>query len=661
MNHWMRSLFDKAVPAIVALAGIVALDRTPVHSQTWEGLYGGLGIDQGHGSVIPIANTPGGGYVIAGGSNSPSLSPVDQDVYITKVNNVGATLWTVTYDLSAGQNDVVNDIKELANGSFIVTGVTATRPTLYNDPNYGDLFIMKLDANGQELWTQTYGGSFLDYGSSIAVDPDNGDIIVAGTTLSFGATPSGVPFTVPSPLPPPSTPLDPVPNDGDAFILRTDPNGTILWMRTFGGEHADGFNSVIVSLNDPFQQKDIIAAGYSENFVLQGGAYVKQLRPFIVRVSSDGLIGLSALTNSMVANGATIPPATINCIRQIPGGNDFIAVGNTSLNGDVYIMRVNSNLTAMQDWRIGQTNFLEQGKWLDFRQDVKYDPNPADKYAAEYVPVIVANRMNPATGLMDVWAFELYVPPFPRPMPPPPPAAAVLWSNIYGGAGTEEAVSIAYVHVPQPPPAAPLPPVGRTGGFIISGMWANNVPPNPLGIQSYLLKTNLVGVTNCETPVAHTPVSLGDASLIVDPYTYRVRVQCEAIAAETFASHDQTLICPLCLLCKTVADPAEELAAASPTAGAESAIDAASLKVYPNPIGKEERFNVEYRLLMGTESTITVTDLAGKEVYRAIDHNVAGDVAKEISVGNWAAGTYLVKVTAADGNFVVKQVVVGGK
>lgn len=655
MNHRMRSLIHKGAPAILAVIGIIAFGGAAARAQTWEGLYGGLGTENGHGQVIPVTNTPGGGYVIGGFSTSPSL--IDPDIYLTKVDNNGTLLWTKTYDVSAGQADAVNDILELPNGSFVLTGVISTKPTTYNDPNTGDIFIMKVDANGEELWTKHYGGSLLDFGSSITTDPDNGDIIVAGTTLSFGAAPSGTPFFPAPPLPPPSVPLDPVPQFGDAFLLRTDPNGNILWMRTFGGELADGFNSVIVSTNDPVNQKNIIAAGYSENFVLQGGSYVKQIRPFIVRVDPQGLIGVMPLTNSIIANGAGLPPASLNCIRQVPSGNDFIAVGNTSLNGDVYLLRVNNNLTQLRDWRIGQTNGLEHGKWLDFRQNATYDPNPADMYPGEFVPVVAASRMNPnAGGFMDVWAFEVYLPPFPAPKPfPPPPPAAVLWSNIYGGPGSEEAVSIAYVF-----PAGGPPPIGRTQGFIISGLWANNVPPNPLGLQSYLLKTTVAGVTGCETPVLHAPVAMSDAAYPVVPETYRVRTQCETEPDKTFGSYDQTLICPLCLLCKPSADPGEDISNVEGSADGNP-IDVESLRAYPNPVVEDDRFNVEYRLSDGAETVVTVTDMVGREVYRTVRSNPAGPVTLEIPVGEWAAGTYLVKVAAAEGASAVRQIVVGGK
>ncbi|WP_461864836.1 NHL repeat-containing protein, partial [Thermococcus sp.] len=87
--------------------------------------------------------------------------------------------WAKTYGGSG--DDVINDVKVLPDGSIIAVGYT-------NSAGVGgkDVLVMKLTSNGSVVWAKIYGGSYYDGAYAVALAP-NGDIIVAGWTLSFGA------------------------------------------------------------------------------------------------------------------------------------------------------------------------------------------------------------------------------------------------------------------------------------------------------------------------------------------------------------------------------------------------------------------------------------------------------------------------------------------
>jgi len=63
-----------------------------------------------------------------------------------------------------------------------------------------DVYLLKTDANGDVLWSRTYGGRGEDMAYSIQQTPDGG-YIIAGVTSSFGA------------------------GGGDVYLLKTDANG----------------------------------------------------------------------------------------------------------------------------------------------------------------------------------------------------------------------------------------------------------------------------------------------------------------------------------------------------------------------------------------------------------------------------------------------------
>ena len=82
-----------------------------------------------------------------------------------------------------------------------------------------DVWLIRTDANGDTLWTKTYGGFRLDGGFSIDLTSDGG-YIIAGCTESFGA------------------------GKEDAWLIKTDAKGDIIWTRTYGGTSYDCFRSV---------------------------------------------------------------------------------------------------------------------------------------------------------------------------------------------------------------------------------------------------------------------------------------------------------------------------------------------------------------------------------------------------------------------------------
>jgi hypothetical protein len=86
------------------------------------------------------------------------------------------------------------------------------------------------------LWTKVYGGSNADYAYSIQQTSDDGYIII-GRTSSFGA--GGI----------------------DAWLLKTDVIGDILWTKTIGGSGDDRGRSIQHTVDGGY-----IIAGWTSSF-----------------------------------------------------------------------------------------------------------------------------------------------------------------------------------------------------------------------------------------------------------------------------------------------------------------------------------------------------------------------------------------------------------
>lgn len=148
-----------------------------------------------------IQQTTDGGYIVTGYLRS--LGADGSDIWLLKTDANGDTLWTRTY--GGGDNEHGFSVQQTADGGYIIAGNVYSFRT-YRD----DVILVKTDAYGNSDWIRTYGGSENDYGYSVLQTLDGG-YIVAGRTNSFGA------------------------GSNDFYVVKTRFNGSTQWERTFGG------------------------------------------------------------------------------------------------------------------------------------------------------------------------------------------------------------------------------------------------------------------------------------------------------------------------------------------------------------------------------------------------------------------------------------------
>lgn len=153
----------------------VLLIKTNVYGDTvWTKTYSvSPGVDVGWS----VQQTNDGGYIVAG-STFYSLDR-RRDIYLIKTDARGDTLWTRMY--GGTESDVARSVQQTFDGGYIVVGTTHSF-----DLGAGDVWLLKTDANGDTLWTATYGGTDWDEGYSVQQTFDGG-YVIAGYTWSLGA------------------------------------------------------------------------------------------------------------------------------------------------------------------------------------------------------------------------------------------------------------------------------------------------------------------------------------------------------------------------------------------------------------------------------------------------------------------------------------------
>jgi hypothetical protein len=119
--------------------------------------------------------TSDGGFAIAGDSGGAGFA----DFLLVKTDNQGNMEWSRTYGGTEG--DYAYSLVETSDGGYAIAGVTHSF-----DAGQGDFWLVKIDVDGNMMWSRTYGGMGADYGYSLVQTYDGG-YAIAGVTGSFGA------------------------------------------------------------------------------------------------------------------------------------------------------------------------------------------------------------------------------------------------------------------------------------------------------------------------------------------------------------------------------------------------------------------------------------------------------------------------------------------
>jgi hypothetical protein len=127
-------------------------------------------------SADAVQQTTDGGYIVAGMTDTGSTTSC---VYLLKTNALGDELWAKTCGDSV--HEYFNSVRQTSDGGYVVaTSRISERPGVL------DVYLIKTNALGDTLWTKTYGGTAVDRGYTVLQTADGG-YIICGTTYSFGA------------------------------------------------------------------------------------------------------------------------------------------------------------------------------------------------------------------------------------------------------------------------------------------------------------------------------------------------------------------------------------------------------------------------------------------------------------------------------------------
>lgn len=277
---------------------IVTIAQKP-SNPIWTKLYGGTSGD----FAEAVCASDDGGFVLAGTSRSNdgdvSTNIGHDDVWVMKSDANGNKIWSKTY--GGSYIDMVENIAPTSDGGFVVTGRTWS----YDGDMIGfkgntDVFVIRIDANGNKMWSRTYGGSDGDVGNCIAQTNDGGFIIGVFTSSINGD----------------------ISSNSDAWLFKIDVGGNIQWTKAIGGIDTDRPNSILINDDGTFL---VAGTSYSTNNDFAGNHGSNDA--WVMKLTAEGIV----IWNKLYGGGLQ---DEIFSIKQLTDG--YIAAGNTrSHDGDV--------------------------------------------------------------------------------------------------------------------------------------------------------------------------------------------------------------------------------------------------------------------------------------------------------------------------------------
>lgn len=319
-------------------------------NHVWSKVFG----DTKAQTALDVAIDTTGNVVVLGSftgpidlGGGPLVSSGGPDMFVAKLDPQGKHIWSKGF--GSGQTLAAARATLDPTGEVLITGY------FYGAVNLGggvltskagaDLFIVKLDSDGNHIWSKQFGGAGDQYGNGIATGTD-GALVVTGSfggTIDFGGT------------------LLSSAGGSDIFVAKLDPAGVHIWSKRFG-DFADGQigNSLAVD-----KSGGVYLGGALSGTVNFGGKVPLSAEgngdAFVAKLDANGghlwstRFGNGA--NQLVNGIAIDPPGNVSFVGSFDGAIDFGGGELTSLGAaDGFIAKLEASGAHIFSRRFGDVD-----------------------------------------------------------------------------------------------------------------------------------------------------------------------------------------------------------------------------------------------------------------------------------------------------------------
>lgn len=185
----------------------------------WRKYYGGSNNDRAHA----VVQADDGGFVMSGFSESNDFdvkqSRGSYDFWVLKIDKQGTLLWE--HSFGGTGIEISYDLAKTHDHGYVIVGNTFSNDADVSKNNgESDIWLIKIDDNGNLLWQKSFGGSQFDASQSVYTTLDGG-YLVSGNSKSND--------------------MDADANAGgnDLWVIKTDAVGGLIWQKSIGGTGLD--------------------------------------------------------------------------------------------------------------------------------------------------------------------------------------------------------------------------------------------------------------------------------------------------------------------------------------------------------------------------------------------------------------------------------------
>ncbi len=388
--------------AVLASVDLYLIKVDSLGIKMWERTYGGSDWEGLFYYTSDVKQTADSGYIIVAGTLSYGAG--DKDAYIIKTNSNGDTLWTKTFG-SVGV-DYATGVEPTTDGGYVVSGWIE-----HDTLGAYDIFLNKLDGNGNMLWSKRYFEPGYYETGSLQKCSDGGYIIAAATQLiktdsagnllwekplgesaEFVRQSSDGGFIICS-----TTDVNYSTKYYDIAVIKTDANGDTSssvgsWKRTFGGTRSDFGYGVWECADNGY-----IVTGTTCSYGWAASGFGCDI--WLLKLDSTGTM----LWNKTFGN---IGSDLGRFVQETKDGG-YVITGEigTSFSSDVYLIKTN-NLGEID------TNITSINNLFETNKDIMVNvyPNPFSTSATIRInPVLLKNAKDISFAIYNLLGREVKI------------------------------------------------------------------------------------------------------------------------------------------------------------------------------------------------------------------------------------------------------------
>ena len=378
------------------------------------------------------------GYLLTSATNSTdvdvSSNHGNYDIWLAKLDEEGELVWNKSY--GGSEHDYPSAICTTQDSNYLIAGHTYSNDgDISMNHGKGDAWIIKLNATGEIIWQKTFGGTNFDAANAITSTQDGG-CIVAGFTYSADLQGMGKTF-----------------GGADYWVLKLNALGEIEWQKMYGGNKMDIAYSVLQTTDGNF-----VVAGNSLSFPANDNPASGLTDCWVLKLDPAGEIIWAESFGGFAANKTPAIIETMDGGFALTGNYPVLDLSND--NGQKYYENfwlVKLTNEGSQAW---QKNY--GGKEYDIANALSQTPDGG--YLLAGYSWSANTFVTGQEGMADLYVLKINA------------AGELEWHQNYGGAGYDEANHIF---------------INKAGDYLVSGISRSmdeDVPNNAGGQDIWVMK-----------------------------------------------------------------------------------------------------------------------------------------------------------------------------